>query len=99
MLPNLIYQVNSSLCAPYNRKGFLCSECKDNYGLYSSTTTLIQVGNGSAFILLLFNPPSLFFLVFLFLNIYVHSGGLIGFIFVSHIIVCSFSSDCGLVFH
>ena len=33
VLPNQFDQMNNSLCAPFNRKGFLCSECKENYGL------------------------------------------------------------------
>ena len=33
VLPKQLDQVNESMCAPFNRKGFLCSKCKENYGL------------------------------------------------------------------
>ena len=33
VLPTQLDQINDSLCAPFNRKGFLCSECEENYGL------------------------------------------------------------------
>ena len=33
VLPTQLDQVNDSLCAPFNRKGFLCSKCEENYGL------------------------------------------------------------------
>ena len=39
------------------------------------------------FILLLFTPPTIPFLVFLVININVHSGRLTGFIYITHIIV------------
>ena len=33
VLPADLDQVNSSLCAPFNRRGFLCSECEEGYDL------------------------------------------------------------------
>ena len=94
VLPNQLDQVNNSLCALFNRKGFLCSECKENYGLAAyhyyglmcvkcSNTGVKWIG----FILLLFTPPTIFFLMFLILNINVHSGKLNSFIYFSHIIL------------
>ena len=94
VLPNQLDQVNNSLCDPLNRKGFLCSECKENYGLAAyryyglmcvkcSNLAVKWIG----FILLLFIPPTIFFLMFLILNVNVHSGRFTGFIFFSHTFV------------
>ena len=92
MLPDQLDQVNKSFCDLFNRKGFLCSECKENYGLaVSRYYGLICVkcsssaGKWIGFILLLFAPPTIFFLAFLILNINVHSGRFTGFIFFTHI--------------
>ena len=94
VLPSQLDQVNNSLCAPFNRKGFLCSECKENYGLaayHYYGLMCVKCSNSVwkwiGFILLLFTPPTLFFLVFLILNINFHSGRLTGFIFFSHTII------------
>ena len=94
--PNQFDQVNNSLCAPFNRKGFLCSECKDNYGLaaYRYYGLMCVKCSSSAvkwisYILLLFTPPIISFFAFLILNINVHSGRLTGSIYFSHIIVAT----------
>ena len=91
LLPTQLDQVNDSLCALFNRKGFLCSECKENYGLAAYRyygLMCVKCSNSAvnwiSYILLLFIPPTIFFLAFLFLNINLHSGRLTGFIFFSH---------------
>ena len=91
VLPKQLNQVNDSLCAAFNRKGFLCSECKENYGLaaYRYYGLMCVKCSGSAwnwvaYILLLFVPPTILFMVLLVVNINVHSGALTGFIFFSH---------------
>ena len=96
VLPNQLDQVNNSLCDPLNRKGFLCSECKENYGLAAYRyygLMCVKCSNSAwkwiSYILLLFIPPTLFFLMFLILNINVHSGRLTGSIYFSHIIVAT----------
>ena len=93
VLPKQLDQVNDSLCAAFNRKGFLCSECKENYGLaaYRYYGLMCVKCSGSAwnwvtYILLLFVPPTILFMVLLVVNINVHSGALTGFIFFSHTI-------------
>ena len=94
VLPNQLDQVNNSLCAPFNRKGFLCSECNENYGLaayryygFECVKCSNTGGKWIGFILLLFIPPTILFLMFLILNANVHSGRFTGFIFFSHIII------------
>ena len=94
VLPKHLDQANNSLCAAYNRKGFLCSECKENYGLaayrYYGLMCVKCSGsawNWAAYILLLFLPPTAFFVVLLVVNLNVHSGALTGYIFFSHIVL------------
>ena len=33
ILPDYLDEVNETLCSAFNRKGYLCSECQDGYGL------------------------------------------------------------------
>ena len=94
MLPHQLDQVNKSLCAPFNRKGFLCSECKEKYGLAAyhyyglmCVKCSNSAGKWIGFILLLFTPPTMCFLVMLILDINVHSERLTGFIYFSQMII------------
>ena len=94
VLPSTLDEVNDSMCAPSNRKGFLCSKCKESYGLaaYRYYGLLCVKCSSSpwkwiGYILLLFIPQTLFFLTFMVLRINVHSGSLTGFIYFAHIII------------
>ena len=111
-LPQQLDQVNSSLCSQFNRRGFLCNECEEGYGLAAyKYYGLICVECSSSFInvigyiILLFVPPTIVFVVFLALNVNIHSGKLTGFIYISHtifttaffypIIIILFEEICG----
>ena len=95
VLPSHLDEVNSSLCALYNRRGFLCSQCKEGHGLAayryyglmcvqcSHNTALMLI----AYLALLFVPPTIFFFSFLLLKINVHSGNLNGFIHFSQLVM------------
>ena len=94
VMPNQIDQENNSMCGTYNRKGFLCSKCKENYGLAAYRyygLMCVKCSNSAVkwigFILLLVTPSTILFFVFLILKINVHSGRLTGFIFFSHTII------------
>ena len=39
-LPDNISELNSYMCEPMNRRGLLCNECKDGYGLSATSTKL-----------------------------------------------------------
>ena len=91
VLPKQLDQVNDSLCAAFNRKGFLCSECKENYGLaayryygFMCVKCSYSTWNWVAYILLLFLPPTILFIVLLIVNINSHSGTFTGFIYFAH---------------
>ena len=94
VLPTDLDEVNSSLCAPYNRRGYLCSDCKEGHGLAAyryyglmcvkcSHPTLML----GAYIILLFVPPTFSFFLFFLFKTNIHSGHLTSFIFFSHTIV------------
>ena len=94
VLPSDLDEVNASMCSVFNRKGFLCSECKEGYGLAAyrynglicvqcSSSALKWVG----YILLEFIPPTFLFLVMLIFKVNVTSGGLTGFIHIAHVII------------
>ena len=96
VLPSDLDEVNASMCSVFNRKGFLCSECKEGYGLAvyryyglicveCSSLALKWVG----FILLEFIPPTLIFLVMLIFRVNINSSGLSGFIFIAHVVIAS----------
>ena len=94
VLPSDLDEVNASMCSVFNRKGFLCSECKEGYGLAAyryyglicvkcSSSVLKWVG----FILLEFIPPTLIFLVMLIFRLNINAGGLTGYIYFAHVII------------
>ena len=91
VLPKQLDQVNDSLCGTFNRKGFLCSECKENYGLaayrYYGLTCVKCSGsawNWVAYILLLFVPPTILFVVLLIVNMFVSYNTFCGFAYCQH---------------
>ena len=93
VLPADLDQVNSSLCAPFNRRGFLCSECEEGYGLAAYRyygLLCVQCSHTTpqvlAYIILLFVPPTLYFFIFVSLKVNIHSGHFTGFLYFSHTI-------------
>ena len=98
ILPEHVDQLNEAVCGPLNRRGYLCSECKENYGLAAyryygllcveCTHTLWK---SVAYTILLLLTTTASFLTFLLFNINVHSGNLTGFILFSHTIISNVS--------
>ena len=98
VLPKQLDQVNSYQCEQFNRKGFLCTECKDGYGLAAYRyygLMCVECSNSSwkliGYIILLFIPQTIIFGIFILLNINinVHSGNLTGFTYFCHTIINS----------
>jgi hypothetical protein len=94
VLPTDLDEVNSSLCALYNRRGYLCSECKEGHGLAAYRYYGLMCVKCShpalmvtAYIILLFVPPTFSFFLFFLFKTNIHSGYLTSFIFFSHTIV------------
>ena len=95
LLPDDLDEVNETLCSPFNRKGFLCSECKDGYGLavyqYYGLMCVKCSSNTwwrwFVYLLLELIPSTLFFLIMIVFRVNINSGSLTAFVFISNIII------------
>ena len=94
VLPRELDEVNETMCSAFNRKGFLCSECQDGYGLavyrYYGLMCVKCSHSGWGwlwYILLEIIPSTLFFLVMIIFRVNVNSGSLTGFVFLTNIIL------------
>ena len=94
VLPRELYEVNETMCSAFNRKGFLCSECQDGYGLavyrYYGLMCVKCSHSGWGWlwcILLEILPSTLFFLVMITFRVNVNSSSLTGFVFLSNVII------------
>ena len=88
-------QLASHFCSPYNRSGFLCGECSDEFGpspFYSDfCASCSDLNLGAAVCLYLFIvlfPATVFFIIILAFNLNVTTGPLLGYIICcqSHVI-------------
>ena len=95
ILPNNLSQLNNFMCGPMNKKGFLCSECIDgfspsftspDYMLCSNCTTSRYYGV-PLYLLIEFVPITLFYLMFLLLQINVTSSPMTCYVFYSQLIM------------
>ena len=105
ILPEDVNLLNEAVCGPYNRRGLICSECKENYGLAAyryyglmCVKCTHTFWNSAAYVILLFATTTASFLTFLCFNINVHTGNLTGLIFFSHTIVATVSFFPSLIF-
>ena len=95
ILPDDLDEVNETLCFQFNRKGFLCSECQDGYGLavYQYYGLMcVTCGSGAwwrwfVYLLLELIPSTLFFLIMIIFRFNINSGSLTVFVFISNIII------------
>jgi hypothetical protein len=98
-LPDNVSELNDYMCGPLNRKGRLCSECKDGYGL--GTTSLgFQYFECSKcagawygvplFLFLEMFPLTVLYLVILLFQVNITSGSITCFIFYSQLSVIGF---------
>ena len=95
-LPDNASELNDYMCGPLNRKGRLCSECKDGYGLattsigfqYFECTECAGVWYGiPLFLFLEIFPLTVLYLVILLFQINITSGSITCFIFYSQLVV------------
>ena len=83
--------LEEAMCGSYNRKGFQCSECIDGYGpgVYSLDRTCVDCSKlsiGSAiclYLLVVFVPITLFFIVVVVFRINITSGPMLGYVIFS----------------
>ena len=95
-LPDNVSELNDYMCGPLNRKGRVCSECKDGYGLavtsvgfqYLECSKCTGVWYGvPLFLLLEMFPLTVLYLVILLFQINITSGSITCFIFYSQLVV------------
>ena len=94
--PDLLDDV---MCSYYNRKGLLCGECLEGFGvaIYSldmkcANCSKFPLAYGATFYILLeFIPLSLFFIFTILFNINITSGSLLGYLFFCQL--CTLAAD------
>ena len=95
-LPDNVSELNDYMCGPLNRKGRVCSECKDGYGLattsvgfqYFECSKCAGVWYGvPLFLLLEMFPLTVLYLVILLFQVNITSGSITCFIFFSQLSV------------
>ena len=95
-LPDNASELNDYMCGPLNRKGRLCSECKDGYGLattsvgfqYFECTECAGAWYGvPLFLFLEIFPLTVLYLIILLFQINITSGSITCFIFYSQLVV------------
>ena len=98
-LPDNASELNDYMCGPLNRKGRLCSECKDGYGLgttsvgyqYFECTKCAGAWYGvPLFLFLEMFPLTVLYLIILLFQVNITSGSITCFIFYSQLSVIAF---------
>ena len=98
-MPSNASQLDEVMCGPYNRRGFLCGECKDGYGpvIYSFDLKCANCSSHwsklaiSLYLFLQFVPTTLIFICLVVFRINITSGPLLGYLFFCQFM--SFSWD------
>ena len=89
-----VEQMDESICAQFNRKGILCGQCKDGYGLaaYSFSLKCVECGNSihwtrvPLYILIAYGPLTVFLGVIVVFTVSVNSAPLHGWILVCQLL-------------
>ncbi|CAI8026069.1 hypothetical protein GBAR_LOCUS15031, partial [Geodia barretti] len=85
-MPSNASQLDEVMCGPYNRRGFLCGECKEGYGpapFGLKCTNCSSAWSGYAiylYLLLQFVPTTLIFIGLVMFRLKLTSGPLLGYV-------------------
>ena len=92
-LPDNISELNEYMCGPMNRKGIVCSECIDGYGL-SVTSLKLQCSTCSSvrygvliYLLIQVVPVTIFYVIVLLFRLNLTTAPMFGFILYSNSII------------
>ena len=96
-MPSNSSQLDEVMCGPYNRRGLLCGQCKQGFGLavYSiglkcTKCSNLQPGYAiSLYLILQFVPTTLMFICFIVFRFNISSGPLLGYVLFSQISILS----------
>ena len=102
LLPDEISELNSYMCEPLNRKGYLCGECKSGYGpgpFIKSCTNVCHFCQDTwheitLYLALEFIPITAFYLLILIFQIRLTSAPMTCFITYCQLIVLAFHKEC-----
>lgn len=89
-------EFNDTMCGPINRKGKLCSECKDGFGPSIISLSLVCSNCTGAwygiplYLFLEFVPITVFYVIILLFRVNITSAPMVAFVFYSQIIVATF---------
>ena len=98
-LPNHIYQLNTSMCDPLNRKGRVCSECKEGYAIAINSFNYKCIECSEEwygilyYIPMQFIPITVFYIILLVFRVNVTSAPMTCFIMYSQLIVYVMRTD------
>lgn len=95
-LPSNVSDLNNYMCGPMNRKGMMCSECADGFGL--AVFSIEQVCANCTgvwygvplYLFIVFVPVTVFYFVIIFFHINVTSSPMVAFVFYSQVAVSTF---------
>ena len=96
VLPNNTSELNDFMCGPLNRKGRLCSECRDGFGpsvtsIGHTCSNCTDVWYGLPLYLFLeFVPITVFYVIVLCFKVHITSAPMVAFVFYCQIIVSTF---------
>ena len=104
LLPKDISKLNDYMCAPLNRKGYMCSKCIQGFGpsmisLYMGDMVCCDCSKGSGwygvilYLAIEFVPLTIFYLLILVFCIQITSAPMISFIMFNQLIVMAFKSS------
>ena len=97
-LPSNVSDLNDYMCGPMNRKGLVCSQCVDGFGLAvfsigHTCTNCTGVWYGVPLYLFIeFVPITIFFFIIVIFHINVTSAPMVAFVLYSQIAVSAFSN-------
>ena len=91
-------ELNDNMCGPMNRKGRLCSECIEGFGL--SISSLMSVCSNCTgawygvplYLFLEFIPITVFYIIILLLRVNLTSAPMVAFVFFSQTIIAGFQN-------
>ena len=106
LLPNNLSELNQYMCDPLNRKGYMCSQCKNGYGppvthhsLSCASMCYLCKETWSDLLLYLsinFIPLTVFYFLILVFQVRMTSAPMTCFIMYSQLIVFAFYEECGV---
>ena len=93
-MPSNVSQLDEVVCGPYNRRGFLCGECKDGYGpvIYAFDLKCVNCSSHWSklaiclYLFLQFVPTTLIFICLVVFRINITSGPLLGYILFCQVV-------------